>query len=179
MTVESGDEWGAWMRAAQSGDAEAYRRLLTALRPWLLAYVRRRLRGDEAEDIVQMTLLSLHARRHTYDPQSPFMPWIAAVVRHKLIDHVRRAGRRVFVEIDETLAAENDGFDAGLARRDTEVLLARLPSEQARLIRMTKVTGLSVEETAHITGKGTAAVKVAVHRGLRKLKAMVGGADNE
>jgi len=165
------------MRAAQDGDAAAYRDLLTALRPWLLAYFRRRLRDGDSEDLVQMTLLSLHQKRHTYNPSAPFMPWIAAVARHKLIDHVRRAGRHVHVELDEAAAIE-DGLAPDLAARDVAVLLDQLPKDQARVIRLHKLNELSVEETATATGKSSSAVKVIVHRGLKKLQGLVGKADS-
>ena len=166
------------MRAAQSGDARAYRALLEQLRPWLLAYFRRRLPGGDVEDLVQMTLLSLHEKRHTYDPASPFMPWIAAVARHKLIDLVRKSGRHVHVELDEDLGAD-DGREgdlpAELAARDVQVLLSQLPKDQAQVIRLHKLNDLSVDETARATGKSASSVKVIVHRGLKKLQALVGG----
>ncbi len=162
------------MRAALAGDAAAYRDLLGQLRPWLLSYFRRRLRGSDGEDLVQMTLLSLHEKRHTYDPNAPFLPWIAAVARHKLIDHVRRSGRHTHVELDEDLMGDEGGLPAELARRDIEVLLAQLPKDQARVIRLHKVNELSVEEVSASTGKTSSAVKVIVHRGLKKLQSLVG-----
>ncbi len=168
------------MRAALAGDGKAYRDLLTGLRPWLVSYFRRRLRGSDGEDLVQMTLLSLHEKRHTYDPSAPFMPWIAAVARHKLIDYVRKTGRHVHVELNEDLGLE-DGLQPDLAARDVAVLLAQLPKDQARLIKLHRLDGLSVEEVSQATGKGASAVKVGMHRGLRKLQSLVGikGADDE
>ena len=173
MATYSPDDWQGLMRAAQGGDAAAYRDLLTALRPWLLSYIRRRLRGSDGEDLVQMTLLSLHEKRHTYDPAAPFLPWIVAVARHKLIDYVRKAGRHVHVELDEDMAIE-DGMKPDLAKRDVEVLLDQLPKEQAKIIRLHKLDELSVDEVSVATGKSPSAVKVMVHRGLKKLQALVG-----
>ncbi len=173
MATYSPDDWQGLMRRAQGGDAAAYRDLLTALRPWLLSYIRRRLKGSDGEDLVQMTLLSLHEKRHTYDPAAPFLPWIAAVARHKLIDYVRKAGRHVHVELDEDLAIE-DGMKPDLAKRDVEVLLEQLPKDQAKVIRLHKLEDLSVGEVSAATGKSPSAVKVIVHRGLKKLQALVG-----
>jgi RNA polymerase sigma-70 factor (ECF subfamily) len=173
MATYNISEWQALMRSAQAGDAAAYRALLEALRPWLVAYFRRRLMGTEGEDLVQMTLLSLHEKRHTYDPGSPFLPWISAVARHKLIDFVRKSGRQVHVELNEELGLE-DGMQPDLAARDVAVLLAQLPKDQARIIKLHKLDGLSVEEVAGQTGKSASAVKVTVHRGLKKLQSLVG-----
>ena len=62
MPTYNPDDWQAWMRAAQGGDAGAYRRLLAALQPWLTAYFRRRLSGD--------------ARGGDSDDQGPDSHWI-------------------------------------------------------------------------------------------------------
>ena len=37
-------------------------------------------------------LLSLHAVRATYDSSRPFMPWLLAIVRNRLVDGARRYG---------------------------------------------------------------------------------------
>lgn len=174
MATYNTEDWQRWMAAAQGGDAKAYRTLLSALRPWLLSYFRRRLPGADVEDLVQMTLLSLHEKRHTYDPASPFMPWIAAVARHKLIDLVRKTGRHVHVELDEDLMGDGGDLPAELAARDVEALLKALPADQARAIRLHKLNDLSVDEVSAATGKSASNVKVLVHRGLKKLQSLVG-----
>ncbi len=179
MATYNSEYWQAWMTAAQQGDAKAYRDLLGALRPWLVSYFRRRLPGANVEDLVQMTLLSLHEKRHTYDPASPFLPWIAAVARHKLIDQVRKTGRHVHVELDEELTGDGGDLPSGLAARDVEALLKTLPPDQARAIRLHKLKDLSVDEVSAATGKSASNVKVLVHRGLKKLQAMVGAKQGE
>ncbi|MCA1935450.1 MAG: sigma-70 family RNA polymerase sigma factor [Asticcacaulis sp.] len=177
MSLSQPDLWQQQMHAAQRGDAEAYRALLTALRPWLSAYFRRRLQSPDTEDLTQITLVAVHEKRHTYDPTAPFMPWIAAVARHKLIDHVRKYGRYVHVELNELNEPVDEaslGLPATIARRDVQVLLSQLPVDQARVIRLHKVEELSLEDVSRLTGKSVAAVKVIVHRGLKKLRDSVG-----
>src|SRR5256885_8843418 len=102
------------MRSAISGDGAAYHRLLKAIAPVLRAAARRGLARagqpvDQAEDIVQDILLAVHLKRHTWDANAPFAPWLFAIARNKLIDALRPRGRRVFVNIDdfaETLPGE-------------------------------------------------------------------------
>jgi Sigma-70 region 2 len=69
--------WDRLMAAAQAGDARAYRTLLSELAPWLRRYYARRLPPAMTEDAVQDVLLAIHEKRHTYDPERPFGPWIA------------------------------------------------------------------------------------------------------
>src|SRR6186713_3163514 len=111
---ERDDEWTGLMRSAISGDDTAYHRLLKAVTPVLRAAARRGLLRagqpvDQSEDIVQDILLAVHLKRHTWDAEAPFAPWLFAIARNKLIDALRRRGRRVFVNIDdfaETIPSE-------------------------------------------------------------------------
>lgn len=166
-----------WLRA-QSGDEVAYRQCLQQLAARLRGYLRRRLSAfpDEVEDLVQETLLALHLQRGTYDPALAVSAWAVAIARHKLVDLWRRRGRRdnlhdAIDDVDERLlAAEPD--DPG-ARRDLQTLLLELPEAQRQAIVLTKLEGLSVAEAAARTGASESAIKVQVHRGLKRLAALV------
>ncbi|WP_342776856.1 sigma factor-like helix-turn-helix DNA-binding protein [Hankyongella ginsenosidimutans] len=54
-----------------------------------------------------------------------------------------------------------------------ERLLAILPSAQSAVIRLTKIDGLSIEEAASLTGQSTSLVKVNIHRGLKRMSALI------
>src|SRR5438552_15627976 len=96
------------MRAAIGGDASAYNRLLTKLAPAIRSAARRGLGRagaaiEEAEDVVQETLLAIHLKRHTWDPSLPLGPWVRAIARNKIIDSLRRRGHRDHVPIDDVI----------------------------------------------------------------------------
>ena len=171
------------MLAASDGDSAAYRALLEALARHLRAFLRRRLirMPDEVEDLVQETLLAIHNQRHTYDPAQPFTAWVHAIARYKLVDMLRRHGRHALLadpldDLDESLVATDDG-EAARARRDLAVLLDTLPDRHRLPIVHVKIEGLSVEETARLTGMSASAVKVGVHRGLKALAARLRARD--
>ncbi|RTE68075.1 hypothetical protein BHE90_017549, partial [Fusarium euwallaceae] len=75
---ETADQWGQLMAAAQEGHAAAYRRLLDEIRHWLKGFYARRLPPGMVDDAVQDTLIAIHEKRHTYDPERPFRPWLMA-----------------------------------------------------------------------------------------------------
>lgn len=164
-----------------AGDANGYHVFLKALSTHLRAYLRGRLTGfpDEVEDMVQETLLAVHNQRHTYDAAQPLTAWVHAIARYKVVDMLRRrAGRDALTEpLDEDAAvfAAAD-LDAGDARRDISGLLEQLPDGQRLPIVYMKLEGRSVVETAKLTGMSESAVKVAVHRGLKKLETLIRGA---
>jgi RNA polymerase sigma factor (sigma-70 family) len=159
------------------GDAGAHAALLRLLVPMLRGFYRRRANGsdDDIEDLVQETLIAVHTRRSTYDRDRAFTAWLFAIARYKMIDHFRRVGRLRPIEgMEEMLVAED--FESGtIARLDVEHLLAELPPKQARMIRATRIEGLSVSEAAQADGIGESDVKVSVHRGLKALMIRVQG----
>lgn len=166
-------------RRAQAGDEPAYRDALGRIAARLRRYFGRRLQGlpDEVEDLVQETLLALHLQRGTWDPALPVSAWVHAIARHKLVDLFRRRGRRealhdAFDDLDE---ADHPVVEAaeGSARRDLFVLLDNLPAPQQRAIVLTRLEGLSMAEASERTGVSVAALKVQVHRGLKRLAALV------
>jgi RNA polymerase sigma-70 factor, ECF subfamily len=161
--------------AGLGGDAAAYHAFLASLGSRLRAYFRRRMTRwpDEVEDLVQETLIAVHNQRHTYDADQPLTAWVHAIAKYKLIDLMRRSGRRDALteplhEEAAELASQADG-DAAQARRDLGKLLELLPDHQRLPILHVKVQGLSVIEAAALTGMSVSAVKVGVHRGLKAL----------
>ena len=125
---------------------------------------------------MQETLIAVHSRRATFDPERVFTAWLYAIARYKLIDHLRRMRR--FVAIDPNLASETElatkGFeDSSSARIDIDDLLTDLPPKQARAIRHTRLNGLSVAEAATELKISKSDVKISVHRGLKVLMARI------
>ncbi len=168
------------MVASLAGSAAAHRELLSRLSRHLRAYYKSRLMrlgrsATDAEDLVQETLMAIHTRRDTYDPAEPLTPWIHAIARYKLIDHLRRvkpAMSDVPLEDAGELLARDDHVGVESAH-DLKRLLARLPEKMQRAIECVKLEGLSVAETAARCGTSESAVKVSVHRGLKALAALI------
>ncbi len=163
-----------------SGEAAAYAAFLKDLSTFLRAVLRGRLARvpDEVEDLVQETLLAVHNQRHTYDPAQPLTAWVHAIARYKMIDFLRRrAGREAMNDPlgdeDDLLATSDE--EAREAKRDMAILLAKLPDRHRLPIQHVKIEGLSVAETAKLTGMSESAVKVGIHRGLKALSALIRG----
>ncbi|HEX7789199.1 MAG TPA: sigma-70 family RNA polymerase sigma factor [Afipia sp.] len=171
------DEWTDLMRSANAGDNVAYHRLLKAVTPVLRAAARRGLARagqpvDQAEDIVQDILFAVHLKRHTWDPNAPFAPWLFAIGRNKLIDALRRRGRRVFVNIDdfaETLPGE--AAEETVPASEIAIHLGKLPQRQRDVLQSIAVDSASIKDTAAKLAMTEGAVRVALHRGLTGLAA--------
>jgi RNA polymerase sigma factor (sigma-70 family) len=160
------------MGRAQGGDAAAYRTVLEAAQRWLSRYFARRINPCAIDDLVQDTLASIHAKRASYDPERPFLPWLAAIARYRWVDQLRKTYRADETELTDIFGVEPED-EAVMARISIGRLLAQLPSGQARAIQLVKIDGLSIAEAAMQTGQSEPLVKVNIHRGLKKLAAMI------
>lgn len=165
------------MRAANAGDGAAYQRLLAAAAVWLRPLVRSGLARagrsiDDAEDVVQETLIAMHLKRATWDATKPVEPWLRAIARHKLIDHLRRRGFHDHVDIDALAETLGESSGADLARDiDRDDMLGRLPARQREIVAGMSIEGLSAREMGERLGMSEGAVRVALHRALKALGA--------
>jgi len=178
MSTSNSDRWDEWMRAALLGDQAAYRLLLAELHAWLGAYFGKRIHSGAVEDLVQDTLLTLHAKRHTFDPSLPFGPWISAIARHRWIDYMRKTLKYVPTTLEEDMHPAASGQEAGV-RQDVQKLLKMIPPAQAEVIEMAKIREMSVAEISRQTGHSPASVKIMVHRGMKRMMAAVEEMDDE
>lgn len=170
-------QWAEWMRSALDGDAAAYDRFLRAVTPHLRSMARRRCEqfgapAGEAEDIVQEVLIAVHLKRGTWDPGRPIGPWLSTIVRNKLIDALRRRGRRVDVPLEDVMATLGVEDAAVSDRLDAESVLARLREPQRDIVRSISLEGAGVRETAARLKMSEVAVRVSLHRALKALAAL-------
>ena len=166
---EREDEWTDLMRSAISGDDAAYDRLLKAVTPVLRAGARRGLARagqplNQSEDIVQDILLAVHLKRHTWDVNAPFAPWLFAIARNKQIDQLRRREKRFAETLSEPV--EERASPSELAAQ-----LESLPARQREVLQSIAVENASIRETAAKFSMSEGAVRVALHRGLATLTA--------
>ena len=168
------------MRSAQAGDAEAYVTLMRELAKRVRGMVRRRrsfLEDADVEDLVQDVLLSVHAVRATYDATRPFLPWLLAITRNRLVDaarrHTRHAAREVIVEdLDVTFSTEQTNTMEAVSGDPVALkeAIASLPTGQRSAIELLKLREMSLREAAAVSGTSVGALKVATHRAMDALR---------
>lgn len=79
-----------------------------ALRPQLMRFARAQLRNDAwAEDAVSETLLAALSKPQTFAGQSQLKTWLVGILKHKLVDQIRRHGR----EVSTTTPEDDEDFD--------------------------------------------------------------------
>ena len=186
MTAQQEQHATALMIRAQDGDGQAYAALLTMLSATARQYARNRL-GEVAwlDDVMQETLLTIHAARQTYDPHRPFAPWFYAILSSRMIDvlrkqkrvHAREFGTDALPEPSSRSTHVQDAPDA-LDTRRLEAALNALPDRQREIVSALKLRDESVKEVSERLGMTPSAVKVAAHRGYKALRRLLGGKES-
>ena len=175
-------QWSQWMALAQDGDGAAYQNLLAAVLPLVRAIVGKRINDpDKTEDVVQEVLMSVHKNRHTYDPGLPFKPWLSTIAQRRTVDALRKIYRQGARETlvdeypetflsDETNTLPEDDLVFALGD-DLNRALETLPAGQRTAVELLKLREMSLKEASEASGMSVAALKVAMHRALKTLRA--------
>lgn len=159
--------------AAQAGSEAAFSRLWRDGNPPLLRYLRV-IAPDVAEDVAAETWLRVVRGLAGFrGDEQAWRAWLFTIARRQVIDEARRRSRRPVVPLD---GAEQppapDAADTALEQMGTRAalaLVAGLPALQREVIILRVVAGLDTETVARLTGRSPGAVRVAAHRGLRRL----------
>ncbi len=170
-----GGAFGDILARAQGGDEAAFARIFRDLQPALLRYLR--VIASEAEDVAGETWLQVVAGLISFrGDEQAFRAWLFTIARHRAIDAGRSRARHPTVPLDLSEAAEQlvsaDSADLALeavSARAVVKLIAELPPDQAEVIMLRVVADLDSGDVARIVGKTPGAVRVAAHRGLRRL----------
>jgi RNA polymerase sigma-70 factor (ECF subfamily) len=172
------DDLASCVVAAQRGDAAAFDTLYVTVQPGLLRYLRGLVGGD-AEDVASEAWLQIVRDLPGLREPNGFRGWAATIARHRALDHLRHHKRRpsVATPIEELVQLPAYGPDPGddaVAAVSTEAaiaLIASLPRDQAEAVLLRVVVGLDAKAAAAVLGKRPGSVRVAAHRGLRRLAA--------
>jgi RNA polymerase sigma-70 factor (ECF subfamily) len=178
-----GEDFAALLAAAQGGSEAAFSVLWRDVNPALLRYLRV-VAAEHAEDVAAETWVQVvrGLPRFTGD-ETAWRAWLFTTARRRLLDQVRLRKRHPSEPLDEispmdiprTADAEQLAMD-NMATESAIALLSKLPEQQAEVIYLRVVVGLDTEAVAEILGRSPGAVRVAAHRGLRKLATLLSGA---
>ncbi len=125
---------------------------------------------------MQEILIGLHGKRHTWDEQRPFMPWLYTITRYKFIDTARRLRREAVHRVNITMEEFSEIFEASPVDIDRGLLdmdrhLAELPRAQRAVVQALGMEAASVREPAAQMHASEGSVRVLSHRALRRLTA--------
>jgi RNA polymerase sigma-70 factor (ECF subfamily) len=175
MSLPTDDELIARVRA---GDPHAFTDLYERHRVPVFTYLVRLVNDHHlAEDLLQEAFVRAYRARNAYEPSTRFRAWILTIARRLVIDHSRRRRldwdeERPALEAASSPTAERLAeARAQLAR--VERALQQLAPSHRELILLSRVGGMDAQEIGSITGSTPGAVRVALHRALRRLHSLL------
>jgi RNA polymerase sigma-70 factor (ECF subfamily) len=175
---------------------------LLSLRSDMLRFAQLQLRNREtAEDLVQESIEAALRKSSSFAGQSTLKTWVFAILRNRIIDHLRQASRTVTMsslvkddedwqESLEALFNERGGWREGprpVAWPDPEqsmqtrqfwavfeTCLDHLPAATGRVFMMREFLGFESDEICGQLGITTGNCHVILHRARLKLRACMG-----
>lgn len=167
----------ALVAAAREGDSDAFGELYRRYVDGVTRFVRRRVFHRElADDIVSETFTRALANVHRANDQGrDVAAWLLTIASNLIKDHLKSARhqRERLVDWVADRPCPQTAPDARLLHAATvsEVFdaLATLSPERRRCLELRFLRGLTVSETAELTGQSESAVKVMTHRAVREL----------
>jgi RNA polymerase sigma-70 factor, ECF subfamily len=172
---------------ASGGDRQALSELLDRIRGPVVWQCRSRMNGrtigqQTAEDIAQEVLIAVCGALGRFRPaETRWMAFVYGIVRNKVIDAYRAAGRDRSEPMEDLPDHIDDDDRAGpeaavLRSADRALLhelLDQLPELQREVLGLRVAMGYSAEETARMIDSTAGAVRVTQHRAMMKLRALL------
>ena len=190
MTTDRERE-GELLRQAQQGDVLAFEELHALLRPVIIRFVERLTGGpgQEAEDIVQDTFLSLYLNLKNIDPVENLRPYVFRIARNRCYDRLRQQGRFTDIEWDDdseplrVRVAFNVTDEQGkipeeathwlLLHLEVQEAMEQLPELQRQALILYSEQELSYPEIAEIMGVTVGTIKSRIFHARRNLRNML------
>lgn len=153
---------------------EQFKTDIIPLRPKLFLLALKMLGNeDEAEDIVQESLLRLWEKRRLLGEATNPAGFAMQTAKHICIDRLR--ARKQSVEMEERYAEPNDSSPYLQTEWNDSVkivkrIIEHLPELQRMIIRMRDIEGYELEEIADITGTAVGAVAANLSRARKKVR---------
>jgi RNA polymerase sigma-70 factor (ECF subfamily) len=175
-----GERFAAVLASARGGDEAAFAVLWRDGNPALLRYLRA-MAPESAEDVAAETWVQIVRGLAKFrGDEAAWRAWLFTTARRRLLDQARHLRRHPTEPLDEMQPAEmprtSDAALLALENLATERAVAfvrRLPRQQAEVILLRVVAGLDTEQVASLVGCSSGAVRIAAHRGLRRLAALL------
>ena len=158
-----------WVREAQNGDSEAFRRIFELLSDQLFSYALSHTKSrEEATDIVQEAFIDLWKglKKFEYMSRSQFYGFVYIILRRKMYKYFRKT--MTVVELEESEIAGS--YDIKVEDyRYLEKMIAKLPERYQELLRLRYWSHMNYREIAACLNTNESTAKVWHHRAIKVL----------
>lgn len=168
------------VRAAQTGDRAAFDALAKAFEGRLRAFVVSRIPVGggtlDADEILQDTLVRAFGSIRSFrgSDADSFRRWLTGVANKAVLRALENGRRHRTLELPTQLPADADSPSRALRREERfdhlQSALDTLGADHREVIRLTRIEGLSLQETGYRMGRSAEAVRKLFWRALQQLR---------
>ncbi|MDH5781616.1 MAG: sigma-70 family RNA polymerase sigma factor [Dehalococcoidia bacterium] len=161
---------------ATGGDADAFGRLYDMHVDRVYRHVYYRVGNvADAEDLTQQVFLRAWQAIHRYKKtSSPFLAWLIKIAHNLVLDFYRSNKAKAYLDFD-VVASKSEADPEHLTevhfeQQQIRRAILELPGEQQQVVLMRFIEGFSYSEIGSSLGKSEGAVRVILHRALKRLR---------
>jgi RNA polymerase sigma factor (sigma-70 family) len=125
-------------------------------------------------DLMQSTFLRMIKYRNSYKEGKAYQAWIFQIARNVFADHLKTNKLLISDHIDvynmnkTSLFDEDDDMEQ--KEKNLHLAMAKLPEESREILVLSRFQGMKYEQISQILNLTVPAVKVKVHRAIKKLR---------
>ena len=157
------------------GDSRAWRWLVDEFGPAVGGYAKK-FGHPDPEEVTGSTLETIARRIAKFEGgHRELRSFVFSIAHARIVDDVRKRARREVVSVDWDREPSSVSPDVEIESSDPDLLAAieSMPSELKHMLHLRYVQGLSTRETAKAIGKSEVATRVALSRGISKLRGLM------
>jgi RNA polymerase sigma-70 factor (ECF subfamily) len=168
---------------AVDGDTEAFGRLYDIYADRIYRHIYYRTSNvDDARDLTQEVFAKAWKVLPKYKrTKTPFLGWLFTISHNRVIDYYRTKKDHAYLntEIDMGNQVSNPEnlAEAQFTQQEVRRTILQLPEDQQQVILMSFIEGFEYAEIAAALNKTEGNVRVMMHRGLKKMREILGGAE--
>lgn len=173
------EEFATLLASGRDGDPAALDALWRRYAPAVTAYLRGK-GSDEPEELTSEVFLALFRQLSTFEgDESGLKALVFTIARRRLVDEIRKRGRRVDTvswerELDHRTAPSAEETAVGmLGNVDARAMLQQLAPDQRDVLMLRIFGDLTIEQISQVLGKREGAVKALQRRGLESLRRLL------
>jgi RNA polymerase sigma-70 factor, ECF subfamily len=168
---------------AVGGDTEAFGRLydLYADRIYRHIYYRTS-NADDARDLTQEVFTKAWQVLPKYKrTNTPFIGWLFTISHNRVVDYYRTKKDHAYLNTEIDMGDQGSNpenlIESEFTQQEVRRAILQLPEEQQQVILMSFIEGFEYPEIAAALHKTEGNIRVMMHRGLKKMRDILGGAE--
>lgn len=167
---------------AAGGDIEAFGRLYDIYAERIYRHIYYRTSNiEDARDLTQEVFIKAWQGLPRYKKTKiPFLGWLFTISHNRVIDYYRTKKDYSYLNnelvMEDAKSSPEKLAEGRFAQQEIRRAILRLPEDQQQVIMMNYIEGFEYSEIAAAMNKTEGNIRVIVHRALKKMRKILGGA---